>query len=105
MNKILALATFIIALMIPLSYSVAQYSSGIQLKKAGWGSTNIQTNQYNVSIIPVADMPEAYYILDTRVDLCFFVVSTMNGISTTRVPCKPFLGLSDALEDKHDECK
>jgi hypothetical protein len=104
-RKIIVSVTFVIALLIPLSYSIAQHSSVMQLKKTGWGITNIQTNQYNASIIPVSDIPEAYYILDTRVDLCFFVASTTNGISTTRIPCKPFLGLSDALEDKHDECK
>jgi hypothetical protein len=103
MRIFLVLVTFIISLIAPMSYLEAQQLSEISFNKGEWDK--IEINQYDVSVVWITDIPESYYILDARADLCFFVVSTTNGISTIRVPCKPFVGKIDMLEDKYDECK
>jgi hypothetical protein len=103
MKKILICVVFISSLIIPISYSGAQHLINVHLNKNG--ADKIQVNQYDAAIVRVADEPEAYYILDSRADLCFFIVASINGISTTRIPCKPFLSKIEQLEDKYDECK
>lgn len=100
-KKFLAIGAFIIALVAPTSITGAEFAA--HPNKSGWDK--IQINQYDVAVVWVTDEPESYYILDARADLCFFVVSTTNGISTTRVPCKPFIDKIDSLEDKYDRCE
>lgn len=108
-KKILTVGVFLIALILPTSIvgsqvAVSQYSKvAVHPHQSGWDK--IQVNEYDVAVVWATDNPESYYILDARADLCFFVVATTNGISTTRVPCKPFLGKIDTLEDKFDICE
>lgn len=64
----------------------------------------VSISKYDVAVVWRVDSPEAYYIIDTKFNLCMFVVSTVNGISTTRVPCKPFVEMVEPLEDKYDKC-
>jgi len=100
-KKILAMGVFIAALFISTPMSGAELVA--HQNKNGWDK--IQINQYDVAVVWVTDNPEAYYVLDARADLCFFVVSTTNGISTTRVPCRPFIDKIETLEDKYDRCE
>jgi hypothetical protein len=116
-KKILVVSAFLLALVMPVSiigasganapgvYQVsAKAKIGVHPRTDG-GWEKIDVNEYDVAVVWVTNNPESYYILDARADLCFFVVATTNGISTTRIPCKPFLNKIEALEDKFDNCK
>jgi len=61
-------------------------------------------SKYDVAVVWRVDEPQAYYIIDTKFHLCMFVISTVNGISTTRVPCEPFVSMIEPLENKYDGC-
>lgn len=100
-KKILVFGAFIMALAMPTSIVGSEML--VKAHKGSWD--NIQINQYDVAVVWATDNPESYYIIDARADLCFFVVSTQNGISTTRVPCKPFVEKLENLEDKYDKCE
>jgi hypothetical protein len=62
----------------------------------------VSISQYDVAVVWRVDEPEAYYIIDTKFDLCMFVVSTVNGVSTTRVPCAPFIGTVEPIRSIYD---